>query len=48
MADDQVFQRFGKEFRRGTVLFREGEGGPDVARAVRLDARRDLLPQEPA
>lgn len=27
MADDQLFQRFGKEFPRGTVLFSEGEPG---------------------
>jgi CRP-like cAMP-binding protein len=30
MADDQLFQRFGKEFRRGTVLFREGERGKEM------------------
>src|SRR5512138_1557782 len=30
MADDQLFQRFGKEFRRGTVLFREGEPGKEM------------------
>ncbi len=27
MADDELFQRFGKEFARGTVLFREGDPG---------------------
>jgi CRP-like cAMP-binding protein len=27
MADDLLFQRFGKEFAAGTVLFREGEPG---------------------
>jgi CRP/FNR family transcriptional regulator, cyclic AMP receptor protein len=30
MAGDQLFQRFGKEFPRGTVLFREGEPGKDM------------------
>jgi len=30
MADDQLFQRFGKEFPKGTVLFREGEPGRDM------------------
>jgi CRP-like cAMP-binding protein len=30
MADDQLFQRFGKEFPRGTVLFREGEPGKEM------------------
>jgi CRP-like cAMP-binding protein len=30
MADDQLFQRFGREFPRGTVLFREGEPGRDM------------------
>ena len=30
MADDQLFQRFGKEFPRGTVLFREGDPGKDM------------------
>ncbi len=30
MADDQLFQRFGKEFAPGTVLFREGEPGKDM------------------
>jgi CRP/FNR family cyclic AMP-dependent transcriptional regulator len=30
MADDQLFQRFGKEFKAGTVLFREGETGRDM------------------
>lgn len=28
--DEQLFQRFGKEFPRGTVLFREGEPGRDM------------------
>lgn len=28
--DEQLFQRFGKEFPRGTVLFREGEAGRDM------------------
>lgn len=28
--DEQLFQRFGKEFPRGTVLFREGEPGHDM------------------
>jgi CRP/FNR family transcriptional regulator, cyclic AMP receptor protein len=27
---DQLFQRFGKEFPRGTVLFREGDAGVDM------------------
>ncbi len=30
MADDQLFQRFGKAFPRGTVLFREGEPGKEM------------------
>jgi CRP/FNR family cyclic AMP-dependent transcriptional regulator len=30
MADDQLFQRFGKEFPQGTVLFREGEPGKEM------------------
>jgi CRP/FNR family transcriptional regulator, cyclic AMP receptor protein len=30
MAGDQLFQRFGKEFPRSTVLFREGEPGKDM------------------
>jgi CRP-like cAMP-binding protein len=30
MADDQLFQRFGKEFPAGTVLFREGEPGREM------------------
>jgi CRP-like cAMP-binding protein len=30
MADEQLFQRFGREFPRGTVLFREGEPGREM------------------
>jgi CRP/FNR family transcriptional regulator, cyclic AMP receptor protein len=30
MADDQLFQRFGKEFPQGAVLFREGEPGREM------------------
>lgn len=30
MADDQLFQRFGKEFPQGAVLFREGERGKEM------------------
>jgi len=30
MADDQLFQRFGKEFPAGTVLFTEGEPGREM------------------
>jgi CRP-like cAMP-binding protein len=30
MADDQLFQRFGREFPRGAVLFREGEPGREM------------------
>ena len=30
MAEDALFQRFGKEFRRGDVLFREGEPGKEM------------------
>lgn len=30
MADDPLFQRFGKEFPAGTVLFREGEPGGEM------------------
>jgi CRP-like cAMP-binding protein len=30
MADDQLFQRFGREFPRGTVLFQEGEPGREM------------------
>jgi CRP-like cAMP-binding protein len=29
-ADEQLFQRFGREFPRGTVLFREGEPGREM------------------
>ncbi|HMA18950.1 MAG TPA: Crp/Fnr family transcriptional regulator [Thermoanaerobaculia bacterium] len=30
MADDQLFQRFGREFPPGAVLFREGEPGKEM------------------
>ncbi len=30
MAEDALFQRFGKEFPKGTVLFREGETGKEM------------------
>jgi CRP-like cAMP-binding protein len=30
MADDQLFQRFGREFPGGAVLFREGEPGREM------------------
>jgi CRP-like cAMP-binding protein len=30
MADDQLFQRFGKEFAQGTVLFHDGEPGKEM------------------
>src|SRR5512138_90080 len=30
MADDQLFQRFGREFAAGDVLFREGEPGKEM------------------
>lgn len=30
MVDDQLFQRFGKGFPRGTVLFREGDPGKEM------------------
>lgn len=30
MADDHLFQRFGREFSQGTVLFREGEPGREM------------------
>jgi CRP/FNR family transcriptional regulator, cyclic AMP receptor protein len=30
MAEDALFQRFGKEFRQGDVLFREGEPGTEM------------------
>jgi CRP-like cAMP-binding protein len=30
MADDQLFQRFGRVFPRGSVLFREGEPGREM------------------
>ena len=30
MADDQLFQRFGKEFPRGSVLCREGDPGNEM------------------
>src|SRR5512142_547835 len=30
MADDQLFQRFGREFQLGTVLFREGDPGKEM------------------
>ncbi len=29
-TDDQLFQRFGREFPKGTVLFREGEPGREM------------------
>ncbi len=29
-AEDTLFQRFGKEFPKGTVLFREGEAGKEM------------------
>ena len=29
-AEDTLFQRFGKEFPKGTVLFREGETGKEM------------------
>ncbi|MFT3915638.1 MAG: Crp/Fnr family transcriptional regulator [Anaeromyxobacteraceae bacterium] len=30
MAEDPLFQRFGREFQKGTVLFREGEAGKEM------------------
>lgn len=30
MGDDQLFNRFGREFAKGTVLFREGESGKEM------------------
>src|SRR5512138_1994445 len=30
MADDELFQRFGKDFPQGTVLFREGDPGKEM------------------
>jgi CRP-like cAMP-binding protein len=30
MSDDPLFQRFGREFPRGTVLFREGDEGREM------------------
>ncbi len=30
MGDDQLFQRFGRTFPKGTVLFREGEPGKEM------------------
>ena len=29
-GEDALFQRFGREFKRGEVLFREGEPGTDL------------------
>ncbi|MHB1846498.1 MAG: cyclic nucleotide-binding domain-containing protein, partial [Deltaproteobacteria bacterium] len=29
-AEDQLFQRFGRSFPKGTVLFREGDGGAEM------------------
>ena len=29
-AEETLFQRFGKEFPKGTVLFNEGEPGKDM------------------
>ena len=29
-AEETLFQRFGKEFPKGTVLFQEGEPGKDM------------------
>lgn len=29
-GDDQLFQRFGREFPKGTILFREGEPGKEM------------------
>src|SRR5574342_1343961 len=38
-VEDQLFQRFGREFPRGTVLFREGDPGREmfVIQAGRVD-----------
>ena len=30
MAEDPLFQRFGREFQKGSVLFREGEAGKEM------------------
>jgi len=30
MGDDQLFNKFGREFPKGTVLFREGESGKEM------------------
>jgi CRP-like cAMP-binding protein len=42
MADDQLFQRFGRTFPKGTVLFREGEPGKEmyVVQSGRVDVSK--------
>src|SRR5512138_2181552 len=44
MAGDPLFQRFGKEFPRGSVLFREGEPGKDmyVVQAGRVNVSKNV------
>ncbi len=44
MADDQLFQRFGREFPAGTVLFREGEAGREmfVVQAGRVNVSKTV------
>ncbi len=48
MADDQLFQRFGKEFPAGAVLFREGEGGREmfVVQSGRVTVSKRVGPVE--
>jgi CRP/FNR family cyclic AMP-dependent transcriptional regulator len=43
-AEDQLFQRFGREFPKGTVLFREGEPGKEmyVVQAGRIDISKHV------
>lgn len=44
MADDLLFQRFGREFPAGAVLFREGEAGREmfVVQSGRIDVSKKV------
>jgi len=46
-AEETLFQRFGKEFPKGTVLFREGEPGKEMfvlqsGKNCHIQARADV------
>src|SRR5437764_94797 len=52
-GEDALFQRFGKEFKRGDVLFREGDPGKDTPQGKlvnvnlqELHGRMGLTPDE--